>query len=166
MDEEVQEKQLLAEEEDGMEQLVAEEGLEAEQLVPEESLAIPTGPITRSRTKALNQAIGKVLSALNQQEHKPTTLIILSLVVRNMNTLEAVLEFSFRWNSSIANRSISQTIQSFIIGFLVIRSTPSLTFIVDLFQGRIKWYQSPLKLSDLDLYVFDCSSSKSENRRS
>ncbi|CAA7021368.1 unnamed protein product [Microthlaspi erraticum] len=74
MDEEVQEKQLLAEEEDGMEQLVAEEGLEAEQLVPEESLAIPTGPFTRSRTKALNQAIGKVLSTLNQQEHKLTTL--------------------------------------------------------------------------------------------
>ncbi|CAA7013691.1 unnamed protein product [Microthlaspi erraticum] len=77
MDKEVQETQLLAEEGDGMEQLVAEEGLEAEQLVPEESLAIPTGPITRSRTKALNQAIGKVLSALNQQETKPTTLVCL-----------------------------------------------------------------------------------------
>ncbi|CAA7053996.1 unnamed protein product [Microthlaspi erraticum] len=50
---------------------------EAEQLVPEKSLAIPTGPITRSRTKALNQAIGKVPRALNQQEHKPTTLVCL-----------------------------------------------------------------------------------------
>ncbi|CAA7060949.1 unnamed protein product [Microthlaspi erraticum] len=35
MDEEVQEKQLLAEEEDGMEQLEAEEGLEAAQLEPD-----------------------------------------------------------------------------------------------------------------------------------
>ncbi|CAA7043966.1 unnamed protein product [Microthlaspi erraticum] len=61
-----------------MEQLVAEEGLEAEQLVPEESLAIPTGPITRSRTKALNQAIGKVLSALNQQE--PSQLLCTSSI--------------------------------------------------------------------------------------
>ncbi|CAA7034296.1 unnamed protein product [Microthlaspi erraticum] len=59
---EVQEKQLLAEEEDGMEQLVAEEGLEAEQLVPEESIAIPTGPITRSQTKALNQELAKSLA--------------------------------------------------------------------------------------------------------
>ncbi|CAA7043941.1 unnamed protein product [Microthlaspi erraticum] len=47
---------------------LAEEGLEAEQLVPEESIAIPTGPITRSRTKALNQAIGKVLSCLNNKK--------------------------------------------------------------------------------------------------
>ncbi|CAA7041015.1 unnamed protein product [Microthlaspi erraticum] len=77
MDEEVQAAQPLAKEEEGMEQLEAEEGLEAVQLEPEESLAIPTGPITRSRTKALNQAIGKVLSALNQQEHKPTTLVCL-----------------------------------------------------------------------------------------
>ncbi|CAA7046783.1 unnamed protein product [Microthlaspi erraticum] len=61
MDEEVQEKQLLAEEEDGMEQLVAADGLEAAQLVPEEIKAIRTGPVTRSRTKALNQVIGKVL---------------------------------------------------------------------------------------------------------
>ncbi|CAA7021329.1 unnamed protein product [Microthlaspi erraticum] len=77
MDKEVQEDQPLAEKEDGMEQLVAEERLEAEQLVPEESLAIPTFPITRSRTKALNQAIGKVLSTLNQQEAKPTPLVCL-----------------------------------------------------------------------------------------
>ncbi|CAA7039934.1 unnamed protein product [Microthlaspi erraticum] len=77
MDEEVQEEQLLAEEEDGMEQLLAEEGLEAAQLVPEESIAIPTSPITRSRTKALNQVIAKVLSCLSQQETKPTTLVCL-----------------------------------------------------------------------------------------
>ncbi|CAA7034117.1 unnamed protein product [Microthlaspi erraticum] len=77
MDEEVQEKQLLAEEEDGMEQLVAADGLEAEQLEPEEIIAIPTGPITRSQTKALNQEIGKVLSCLSQQETKPTTLVCL-----------------------------------------------------------------------------------------
>ncbi|CAA7013688.1 unnamed protein product, partial [Microthlaspi erraticum] len=62
MDKEVQETQLLAEEGRWNGAACAEEGLEAEQLVPEESLAIPTGPITRSRTKALNQAIGKVLS--------------------------------------------------------------------------------------------------------
>ncbi|CAA7060988.1 unnamed protein product [Microthlaspi erraticum] len=77
MDEEVQAEQPLAEEEDGMEQLLAEEGLEAAQLVPEESIAIPTGPITRSQTKALNQVIGKVLSCLSQQEAKPTTLVCL-----------------------------------------------------------------------------------------
>ncbi|CAA7042011.1 unnamed protein product [Microthlaspi erraticum] len=77
MDEEVQKKQLLAEEEDGMEQLVAAEGLEAAQLVPEEIKAIPTVPVTRSQTKALNQVIGKVLSCLSQQETKPTTLVCL-----------------------------------------------------------------------------------------
>ncbi|CAA7029401.1 unnamed protein product [Microthlaspi erraticum] len=48
MDKEVQAEQLVAEEEDGMEQLLAEEGLEAAQLVPEESMALPSGPITRS----------------------------------------------------------------------------------------------------------------------
>ncbi|CAA7060941.1 unnamed protein product [Microthlaspi erraticum] len=72
MDEEVQ-----AEEGDGMEQLEAEEGLDAAQLEPEESIAIPTGPITRSQTKALNQVISKVLSCLSQQETKPTTLVCL-----------------------------------------------------------------------------------------
>ncbi|CAA7061605.1 unnamed protein product [Microthlaspi erraticum] len=138
MDKEVQEDRPLAEKEDGMEQLVAEEGLEAEQLVPEESLAIPTGPITRSRTKALNQAIGKVLSALNQQETKPTTLNFLSLVVCNINTLEAVLEIQFRGFSSIAIDPFIILIQlSSIIGSFVFQSAQTLSFQADLFQGRI-----------------------------
>ncbi|CAA7021642.1 unnamed protein product [Microthlaspi erraticum] len=77
MDEEVQDAQLLAEEEDGTAQLLAADGDEAAQLVPEENMALPSGPITRSQTKALNQAIGKVLSCLSQPESKPTTLVCL-----------------------------------------------------------------------------------------
>ncbi|CAA7044108.1 unnamed protein product [Microthlaspi erraticum] len=77
MDEEVQAEQLMAEERDRAEQLMAEDGDEAAQLVPEESMAIPTGPITRSQTKALNQEIGKVLSRLSRQEAKLTTLVCL-----------------------------------------------------------------------------------------
>ncbi|CAA7030788.1 unnamed protein product [Microthlaspi erraticum] len=56
-------------------ELVAEE----EQLEPEEALealALPTGPITRSQTKMLNQDIGRVLSRLSRhdQELKHSTL--------------------------------------------------------------------------------------------
>ncbi|CAA7034298.1 unnamed protein product [Microthlaspi erraticum] len=98
-----------------MEQLVAEEGLEAAQLELEESIAIPTGPITRSQTKALNQEIGKVLSCLSQQETKPTTLS------------KVVLEFQFRGSSSIATRSF------------VFQSAQTLSFQADLFRGRIRW---------------------------
>ncbi|CAA7038936.1 unnamed protein product [Microthlaspi erraticum] len=57
-------------------ELVAEE----EQLEPEETLealTLPTGPITRSQTKMLNQDIGRVLSRLSRhdQELKHSTLV-------------------------------------------------------------------------------------------
>ncbi|CAA7040563.1 unnamed protein product [Microthlaspi erraticum] len=59
-------------------ELVAEE----EQLEPEEALealTLPTGPITRSQTKMLNQDIGRVLSRLSRhdQELKHSTLVCL-----------------------------------------------------------------------------------------
>ncbi|CAA7041003.1 unnamed protein product [Microthlaspi erraticum] len=74
-------------------ELVAEE----EQLEPEEALealALPTGPITRSQTKMLNQDIGRVLSRLSRhdQELKHSTLV--------------VLEIPFHWISGIAIQSI------------------------------------------------------------
>uniref|UniRef100_A0A1J3F003 Uncharacterized protein n=1 Tax=Noccaea caerulescens TaxID=107243 RepID=A0A1J3F003_NOCCA len=49
----------------------------AEQLEPEETIAIPTGPLTRSKTKALTLRIGKVLSRLSRHDDKPTTLVCL-----------------------------------------------------------------------------------------
>ncbi|CAA7049293.1 unnamed protein product [Microthlaspi erraticum] len=59
-------------------ELVAEE----EQLEPEEALealTIPTGPVTRSQTKLLNQDIGRVLSRLSRRvlEDKHSTLVCL-----------------------------------------------------------------------------------------
>ncbi|CAA7055068.1 unnamed protein product [Microthlaspi erraticum] len=110
---EPEEKQLELEEE----QLEPEE----EQLEPEEALealALPTGPITRSQTKMLNQDIGRVLSRLSRhdQELKHSTLNLslgvlnpgnpFSIVVSCINYLRGGVGDSFPLISGIAIQSI------------------------------------------------------------
>ncbi|CAA7029174.1 unnamed protein product [Microthlaspi erraticum] len=167
MDEEVQEKQLLAEEEDGMEQLEAEEGLEAAQLEPDGAKHMELEPDGIKELAAEKELVSKdsvaapmeliTHSGVNleprwrRHDPKPPWFLIQAQEISKWACVSFVLFFPcqvlsqwvfltrdlFRWISSIAIRFTFQSAQSFIIGSFVIRSVHSLNFNHDLLQGRI-----------------------------
>ncbi|KAG7543342.1 hypothetical protein ISN45_Aa07g032600 [Arabidopsis thaliana x Arabidopsis arenosa] len=76
------ERELVAEEGAKGATLVAEDELVAEEeLVPEEALIAPTGPMTRSRVKLFNQAIGGMLNHIwdrpNDLSQVTTSLVLI-----------------------------------------------------------------------------------------
>ncbi|CAA7017936.1 unnamed protein product [Microthlaspi erraticum] len=84
-------------------ELVAEE----EQLEPEEALealTIPTGPVTRSQTKLLNQDIGRVLSRLSRRvlEDKHSTLVLWRME-RKMKKIRTRVSVNPFWNNEEAH---------------------------------------------------------------